>query len=95
MTCWRWRVVGAIDTVILAFHRDEGVDLDAIVRRLRSVPVQIALYVDLKRLPPSMLALRKLGGVALARGGRSAIATSGFAAEGGYGIASARPCCCW
>ncbi len=58
--------VGAIDTVILAFHRDEGVDLDAIVRRLRSVPVQIALYVDLKRLPPSMLALRKLGGVALA-----------------------------
>jgi Undecaprenyl-phosphate glucose phosphotransferase len=57
---------GAVDTVILALNPGDPVDVEALLRQLQSVPVQIAFCANLQKLPLGTRALRTLGGVTLA-----------------------------
>jgi putative colanic acid biosynthesis UDP-glucose lipid carrier transferase len=57
---------GAIDTVILAFNPGDNVNVDALLRQLKTVPVQVAFCAKLEGLPPATRALRTLAGIALA-----------------------------
>ena len=57
---------GAVDTVIVAFNPGDRVDVDALLRQLQSVPVQVAFCANLQSLPPGTRALRMLGAMTLA-----------------------------
>jgi Undecaprenyl-phosphate glucose phosphotransferase len=57
---------GAVDTVIVAFNPGDPVDVDALLRQLQTIPVQVAFCANLQSLPPGTRALRTLGGITLA-----------------------------